>query len=206
MIIDCEQSNRAELYKLMISIVVPRPIAWISTINKAGVPNLAPFSFFNAFSVDPPILGIGIGSKRDLDDQGQSFVRPKDTFLNIEETGEFVVNMTNKNLAQKMNQSSANYKSHEDEFEKVGLTAVPSEKIIAPRVKECDLSMECSLYQSIPLGATNLVLGKILVIHAHDSIYKDGAAMIESCQPIGRLGGTSYCHVDSIFDIPRPEV
>ena len=204
--IDCQKESVAYLYSLIISIVVPRPIAWISSKSKDGIANLAPFSFFNAFSIDPPILGVGIGSKRVLDQEGEPSVRPKDTFLNIEETGEFVVNIVTEDLAVKMNQSSASYPFHIDEFERTGLTPMPSVKVSAPRLKESRVSMECELFQIIPLGKTNLVLGKILYIHVDQSIYKEGQIDPRDWQPVGRLGGESYCRGDSIFELSRPEL
>ena len=199
-----EETKTEDLYKLLIGCVVPRPIAWVSTVSTEGILNLAPFSFFNAFSVNPPILGIGIGAKRSKDADGNSVIVPKDTYMNIAATKEFVVNVVSLPLAEKMNQTSANYESSQSEFEHGRLTAEPSTKVKPPRVKECSISMECSLYQTIELGNTNLVLGKILVIHCDDQVIESGLVNMEALQAVGRLSGTSYCPVQAIFDIPRP--
>ena len=205
--VDCETTSTADLYKIIISSVVPRPIAWISTLSKKGVRNLAPFSFFNAFSVSPPVVGIGIGSKIGVDEAGNPAMVDKDTFKNIKDTGEFVVNIVSKSLAEQMNQSSGNYPPEEDEFVKTGLTPGHSVKVNAPRVQECKISMECNLYQTIPLGTSNLVLGQIALIHINDdSILKSGEVDPLLLEPVGRLGGISYCSFDEVFEIPRPVV
>lgn len=206
MLFDCNEVATKDLYKLLISLVVPRPIAWISSVNGAGNSNLAPFSFFNAFSVEPPILGIGIGSKRGLDDKGNPTIIMKDTYANIMETKQFVVHVVQSPLAELMNQSSANYKSSDSEIEKLELETLESTYINVPRIKECQVAMECELFNSVPLGNSNLVLGKVICIHVDDKIIESGEICIEELNAIGRLGGVSYCQVDSVFDIKRPKI
>ncbi|SRR5579885_1570694 len=206
MFVECEQASTRDLYRMLISSVVPRPIAWVSSQSSKGVLNLAPFSFFNAFSADPPIIGIGIGLKEHQTVEGKSELVPKDSLKNILDTGEFVVNIVSLELADKMNQSSAEYAPNISEFEKAGLTPCPAKIVKPPLVSEAKISMECRLHQDIPLGGSVLVLGRIVGIHIHDDIWKNNAVDVRLLQPIGRLGGISYCKVESIFEMPRPTV
>lgn len=206
MFIDCDKTSSLELYQILLGSVVPRPIAWVSSQNEAGVLNLAPFSFFNAFSADPPIIGIGIGMKRRTEPDGSTKFVHKDTLSNILATKEFVVNVVSRSLAEKMNQSSGEYPESVSEFDKVGLTAAPSQMIKPPRVVESKISMECRLYQHIDLGKSGLVLGQIVCFHVADEVWKEGSVDIEALQPIGRLSGTAYCEVNTIFDLARPRV
>lgn len=202
MLIDTSETSPRDLYRLLIGVVVPRPIAWISTVSKDGINNLAPFSFFNVFSANPPILGVGIGSKSQPDGK----IVAKDTYQNIIDTKQFVVNVVSYPLAEKMNHSSGEFKAHIDEFEQCGLTPLPSKSIKAPRMREAPVSMECELFKTIPLGNNNLVLGKILTIHVEDRVLIKGRIDLEKLEPVGRLSGISYCKVDSIFQIERPNI
>ncbi len=202
LIIDCQQINAKHLYKILIGSILPRPIAWVSTRSPEGINNLAPFSFFNVFSVKPPILGFAPGFKRP-DDAG---VRPpKDTLRNVLDTGEFVVNLVSYPLANQMNQSSGDYPEDVSEFDAVGLTPAPCRIVQAPRVAECLISMECKLYKRVELGEGNLILGEILFIHMDENVLRhDGEIDLEVLQPIGRLGGDGYSTVKDRFDIARP--
>ncbi len=206
MFVDCEKTGSIELYHLLLGCVVPRPIAWISSQNDSGALNLAPFSFFNAFSVDPPIVGIGIGLKRRVDADGTTTYVPKDTLANILATEEFVVNIVSRSLADKMNRSSGEYPAAINEFEVTGLTPQGSTMIKPPRVGEAKIAMECRLHQPVDLGGSTLVLGRIVCIHVKDEVLKNGSVDIEKLQPIGRLSGSAYCEVNTIFEIPRPRV
>ncbi|HYE77216.1 MAG TPA: flavin reductase family protein [bacterium] len=198
--IDPGELNPIEAYKLMISVIVPRPIAFISTCAPDGTANLAPFSFFNGVSSHPPIVSVAIGLKRGG--------IPKDTLRNIRETGEFVVNMVTEPIAEAMHQASADYPQGISEFEQVGLTPVPSAAVKAPRVKESPISMECRLVQlvSVPDAATELVLGRVVRYHVADSIISDLTVDIEDYPVVGRLGGRAYCTIGSTFTMPRAEV
>lgn len=200
MIIDCREANPRELYHILIGSVLPRPIAWVSTQSQAGLNNLAPFSFFNLFSVAPPILGFAPGLKR----TAAGVRQPKDTLRNVLETGEFVVNIVSRSLADKMNQTSGDYSEDVSEFEAAKLTPLQSLMVKPPRVGECLVSLECKLFQRIQLGEGNLILGQILVVHIDDSVSKDGDINLDILQPIGRLGGDGYCTVSDRFDIARP--
>lgn len=206
MLINCEDES-ADIYAVLLGCVVPRPIAWVSSQGKSGVLNLAPFSFFNAFSADPPIIGLGIGMKRKkLEDRSTKFV-PKDTLANIIETEEFVVNVVSLPLAEKMNLSSAEFDQSISEFEQTELTPEPSTQIGPPRVREALVSMECRLYQRIELPKSNIVLGRVVCIHVNDEVWDGSGIIHDRLQPIGRLGGSGgYCKTDSTFKMARPRV
>ncbi|MBN8548675.1 MAG: flavin reductase family protein [Deltaproteobacteria bacterium] len=192
-----------EIYKLIIGSIVPRPIAFVSTISAGGVTNLAPFSFFNGVSSNPPCVMISISNKED----GSK----KDTLRNIEETKQFVVNSANEWLAEPLVHTAASFPYGVDEMSVVGLTAEPSLKVKPPRVKESAFQMECELYKTVEIGdgsagSTTVIFGKILFMHAHESVYKDGRILFSEYKAIGRLGGFSYGRVTETFDIPVPRV
>lgn len=192
-----------EAYKLIIGSVVPRPIAWVSTISTKGVPNLAPFSFFNGICSNPPSLLFCPVNTPDG--------REKDTLLNVRETKQFVVNFVSYELAEKMNQTSANYPYGVSEFEKAGLSQAASTRIKPPRVAEAPIAMECELLNIVPVGpggagSGHVVIGKILYMHARENVYKDGKIMLEEFNPIARLAGSNYCRVESTFSLERPKV
>ena len=199
--IDLANSSPRQLYDLLISAVVPRPIAWVSTRSKSGVDNLAPFSFFNLFSANPPILGFAPGLKRQ---PGSTEAVMKDTLRNVLETEEFVVNIVSAELAEKMVQSSANYSAEQSEFVEAGLTPLASSMIAPPRVAESQVSMECKLFQVVDLGSNKLVLGRIICMHVDDAILRDGMVDIEKLKPVARLGGELYSVVENPFAIKRP--
>jgi flavin reductase (DIM6/NTAB) family NADH-FMN oxidoreductase RutF len=205
MLIDCDDDS-ADIYSVLLGCVVPRPIAWVSSESRSGVLNLAPFSFFNAFSAEPPIIGLGIGMKRKrLEDGTINFV-PKDTLANIIETEEFVVNVVSLPLAEKMNLSSAEFDSSINEFEQTDLTPEASTQIKPPRIREAMVSMECRLFQRIELPKSNIVLGRIVCIHVKDEVWDGDGIIHDRLQPIGRLAGSSYCKTDSTFEMQRPRV
>ena len=137
--------GQRETYKLLIGCVVPRPIAWVSTIDLAGVLNLAPFSFFNAIGSNPPAISISISYADAANPR-------KDTLRNISDTGEFVVNIVDEDLAQAMNATSANYPPNVDEFEIAGLSAAPCIAVRPPRVDGAPVSLECKLFTLVPVG------------------------------------------------------
>jgi flavin reductase (DIM6/NTAB) family NADH-FMN oxidoreductase RutF len=208
MIVKTSELNQAQAYKLLIGSVLPRPIAWVSTVSKQGQPNLAPFSFFTVASSYPPVLCFSPALK-EVEVDGKLVAVPKDTLRNVEETGEFVVNMVSLPLAEKMNLSSAEFAFGVSEFEKTGLTAVAAEMVRAPRLGEALISMECRLNQIVRFGthpgAGNLVLGDVVCFHVADSIYNEaGHIDIQGLQPVGRLSGTAYCRVEDLFQMARP--
>jgi len=196
-----------EFYNILISTVVPRPIAWVSTISASGQPNLAPFSFFNAVCAKPPLLVFAPGMRLPKKASGGE---PKDTLRNVRETGEFVINMVTYELAEAMNLTSGDYDSSINEFEVAHVASVPS-KIVRPRrVAESPVSFECKLYQILdfnpgPEGGS-LVIGEIVSLHISDQHIKEGRLDRSSLDLIGRMGGMQYTRTAQRFEMVRPKV
>lgn len=195
LIIDPDGMDVQSRYKLLIGSVVPRPIAWTSTVSEEGVHNLAPYSFFTVASRDPAMLCMSIGER------GDEHGPEKDTLRNVEETGEFVVNIVSVALSNTMFESSKSYPPEADEFEKAGLTPAPCEVVSAPRVGEAAVSMECVLDRVIPLGSDHLVIGRMVRFHVRDELYGDGRIDVSRLDPLGRLAG-DYTKVETIFELP----
>jgi len=186
-----------ERYKLLIGLVIPRPIAWISTRSENGVANCAPFSFFNVFSEDPPLCVIGINPRKD----GQL----KHSLKNIRRTKEFVVNLVDEATANAMHISSYEFPEDESEFDKAGLTPAPAVTVKHPRIAEAAACLECRLYRLIEVSGTReLVLGEIQLVHARDGIIDPKTKRIseEHYRPIGRLFADRYCTTRQRFDLP----
>ncbi len=185
------------------SLIVPRPIGWVSTISLDGVVNLAPFSFFNGLTDAPPMVMIACNG---TSNEGGR----KDTLANIEDTGEFVVNMATEALSQQMNTSSASVPPEVDEIALATLTPTPSTMVKPPRVAESPAHLECTHFQTIALPTTrpdvpnNLVLGSVVGIHIDDSILTDGMVDTLKFKPLARLGYMEYTVVDNVFSMLRP--
>ena len=197
MLLDLAQIPPLERYKLLIGLVIPRPIAWISTRSANGVANCAPFSFFNVFSEDPPLCVIGINPRSDG--------TLKHTLKNIRRTGEFVVNLADEATANAMHLSSYEFSEEESEFEKAGLTTAPATRVGHPRIAEAAASLECKVFRRIEVSATReLVLGEILLVHAREGIIDPQTKRIseEHYRPIGRLFANRYCTTRQRFDLP----
>jgi flavin reductase (DIM6/NTAB) family NADH-FMN oxidoreductase RutF len=198
-IIDPDTLDPQSCYKLLIGAVVPRPIAWTSTISREGVRNLAPFSFFTVASRQPPMLCISVGPRPDED-------MDKDTLSNVEETGEFVVNIVSLSLSNTMFESSKNHPPEADEFEKAGLIPAPCEVVGAPRVEEAGVNMECLLDRVLPLGTDHLVIGRMVRFHVRDELYgENGRIDVAGLDPLGRLAG-DYTKVETIFELPKDDL
>jgi flavin reductase (DIM6/NTAB) family NADH-FMN oxidoreductase RutF len=197
--IDPSQHSAPDNYKLLTNLVVPRPIAWITTQDADGVVNLAPFSFFNAVSGNPLYLIVSVGS----DDPRENSGGVKDTAKNILASGEFVVNMVTEELFDAMNVSAADFPFGESELAAAGLHAAPSVKVKPPRVAESQASMECKLHSTQQLGKNTLIVGEVVMFHVADQLM--GPRMhINGFAPIGRLGSPSvYCRSTDRFDVAR---
>jgi flavin reductase (DIM6/NTAB) family NADH-FMN oxidoreductase RutF len=186
--------------RVLTGVVVPRPIAFVSSMSAAGLVNLAPFSFFNAVAYDPPT--IVFSSSRHAGD------KRKDTLANIEETGEFVVNVVVDAIAEAMNRTAAEYPTEVNEFAIAGLTPVPSDVVRPPRVAESPANMECRLNQVVPIGQGRhqhgLVIGEIVLLHIRDDIIQGHRINHQKLQPTGRLAGNMYCHTADVFEMVRP--
>ena len=186
-----------ERYKLLIGLVIPRPIAWISTRSANGVANCAPFSFFNVFSEEPPLCVIGINPRSDG--------AMKHSLKNIRRTREFVVNLVDEATANAMHVSSREFAEDESEFEKAGLSEAPAALVQHPRIAEAAACLECRLERLIEISGTRqLVLGEILLVHARDGIIDPQTKRIseERYRPIGRLFADRYCTTRQRFNLP----
>jgi flavin reductase (DIM6/NTAB) family NADH-FMN oxidoreductase RutF len=186
-----------ERYKLLIGLVIPRPIAWVSTWSANGVANCAPFSFFNVISEEPPlcILSFNWRSDREI----------KHTLKNIRRTGEFVVNLADEGTANAMHLSSTEIPEGESEFGRFGLTAVPARLVKHPRIGEAAASLECRVERRIEFGSEReMVVGEILLVHAREGVIDPVTKRIseERYRPIGRLFANRYCTTRERFDLP----
>jgi flavin reductase (DIM6/NTAB) family NADH-FMN oxidoreductase RutF len=196
--LDPRTLDPTSVYKLLISSVVPRPIAWVSSVDAEGVRNLAPFSYFMAITDTPPTIAFSCSAR----ESGK-----KDTLRNVEAIGEFVVNIVDDDCAERMNLSSGDYPPGVDEFLVTKLTPLPSAVVKAPRVAEAPINMECRVVQILPVGKkANLVLGEIVQWHVRDDVYdpKTGRLDMHALRPLGRLCGNLYSHIHQIFEMKRP--
>jgi flavin reductase (DIM6/NTAB) family NADH-FMN oxidoreductase RutF len=200
MIVDPSVADPRDVAKLLTGAVLPRPIAFVSTLSAQGVLNLAPFSYFTVASSNPPVICFAPIVRRDG--------TKKDTLLNIEATGEFVVNVVSEDFARQMNLCSSDYPPEVDEFAVSGLTPFPSDVVKPPRVKESRLSMECRLVRIVHIsakpGGGSLVLGEVVRFHLDDSIVSNDAIDPDKLRPVGRMGGPTYVRTTDRFDMERP--
>ena len=182
-------------YKLLTNLVVPRPIAWVTSQGASGVVNLAPFSFFNAVGSDPLFILISVGNN----DDGN----PKDTGRNIAANGEWVVNLVTEDLLAAMNISAADFPPGESELVAAGLEPAASLRVKVPRIARSQAALECRLHSKVPLGLYTLFIGEVVMFHVADHLV--GERMhIEGFAPIGRLGSPSaYCRTTDRFNLPR---
>lgn len=198
MIIDASTLEPRQRYRLLISTVTPRPIAWVSTRGLDGSDNLAPFSFFQALSGTPPYIMISVGQRKGA---------IKDTRRNIEAAGAFVVNMVSDELAEQMNMTSGEYTSDVDEFKVAGLTPVQADLVNVARVAECPVCMEVKYTQTMPLPNSEyaIILGEVLRWHIVDGLLApDGLLDLPKIRPVARLARDQYTHFGEMFEMPRP--
>jgi flavin reductase (DIM6/NTAB) family NADH-FMN oxidoreductase RutF len=199
--LDPDQQNTRTMYEWMIHSILPRPIAWVSTLSVEGVPNLAPFSFFQGVCARPPTLMFCPVNHRDGS--------PKDTLRNLEASGEFVVNTVSAADAEAMNATSATLGFDESEFERFGVASAPSVKVRPPRVASASVAFECRLDRVIrvsegPAGG-NLVLGRIVWMHVADGVIgSSGYPDPDRLDFVGRMGGTDYLRTRDRFSLDRP--
>jgi flavin reductase (DIM6/NTAB) family NADH-FMN oxidoreductase RutF len=202
MIIDPQEHDYKNIYKLMIGVIVPRPIAFVSSASPDGVLNLAPFSFFTGISANPPVICFCPMVRA-------SDGLTKDTLKNIESTREFVVNIVSEDFVEPMNVCSTEFPPEVNEFEKSGLTPIPSDLVKPPRVKESRVNLECRLVQIVtvsskPLGGS-IVLGEVLRFHVDDRLFDDFKIDPDKLKPVGRMGGPTYTRTTDRFDLIRPK-
>jgi flavin reductase (DIM6/NTAB) family NADH-FMN oxidoreductase RutF len=206
MIIDPADLVRHDRHRLLIGAVVPRPIAWVSTMDEAGALNLAPYSFFTVGAAIPMTLIFCPQVPAD------SHKTRKDTLANVEATGEFVINLPDERTAEQMNLTATVLRAGHSEFEWAGLTPAPSQRVRVPRVAEAPIAFECALQQIVTIGegpgGGAAVFGEVLSIYIRDALYQDGRVALDAFKPIGRLAGTGYTRVTDLFDmkrVPPPE-
>ena len=193
--IDPARQSHAENYKLLTNLVIPRPIAWVTTLSPGGLVNLAPFSFFNAVSSDPMYVVLGIGRG-----VGET---PKDTLRNVLDQRELVVNLVTEDLLGAMNTSAADFPPDQSELVAAGLHTAPSVHVKAPRVAESPVSLECRLYKTEPLGSSTLVIAEVVMFHVADPLIGP-RSHINGFAPLGRLGSPSaYCRTTDRLELPR---
>ena len=209
-VFNTSEINPQQIYRLLIGSVVPRPIAWVSTMSADGVANLAPFSFFTMVSHHPPMASISVGERISI---SEGEMRPKDTARNILDTKGYVIHTVVNGWEEAMNASSGNYAPDESEFEAAGLDMIPADLVDAPRIKDAPVAMECHFERMIPFGdewVTHLIIGEVLRWHVREDmllfdgekIYIDPAKL----QPVGRLGGPRYCRTQDIFEMQAPYI
>lgn len=185
-------------YKLLTALVVPRPIAWVSTLNESGTVNLAPYSFFNVLGNSPPVVGLGIGTREDRS--------MKDTSRNIERDREFVINLVDEAMARLMHQSAAPFPPGASEAEALGIVTEPSSLVRPPRVAGSKVHLECKYVKTVELGDNRIVLGVIESLHLQDGLVDPDTFHVApgAFNGIGRLQGPGwYCTSENQFDLGR---
>ncbi|MFN9984454.1 MAG: flavin reductase family protein [Pirellula sp.] len=202
MLIEVSQSSVIDVYQMLVGLVTPRPIAWVTTMSKEGVVNLAPFSFFNVFGANPPIVVFSPTLKRDG--------TKKDTLLHIEATREFVINASTEQHAEKVNQSSASLPPEESEVAWIGMETLPSIHVRPPRLLGVPFALECRLLEIKSYGtgpiAPNLVIGEVITIHVDDAVLgKDGHPDPRRLKTVARLGSEYWCRTQDLFEFSRPK-
>ena len=201
--IDPTKISTAKLHGYLLSAVAPRPIAFASTIDKNGIPNLSPFSFFNVFSANPPIL-IFSPARRVRDNT------TKHTLENVHEVKEVVINVVNHSIVQQMSLTSTEYSKEINEFEKAGFTMLPSEKVQPFRVAESPVQFECKVNEIIALGneggAGNLIICEVVQLHISEDVLDENKAIVqEKLDLVARAGGSYYSRANKgFFEIPKP--
>jgi len=198
--IELADLNYQDTYELIVNAIVPRPIAWVSTVDEHGIFNLAPFSAYCIVSMKPAMVGFCVASGR----EGQK----KDTLRNIELTEQFVISNVTEGLAEPMNLTSALFPADVDEFKEAGLIPKKADRSEAPIVAESPISFECQLNQILKFGEvpriSSYVIGEILIVHIKDEFYINGEPQTSEMKAIGRLGGDLYCRTTVIFEMKRP--
>lgn len=190
---DPAQLDPTTAYHLLNALVVPRPIAWVSTISAMGVANLAPHSYFTVLAPDPPTVCF-------------SSAGVKDTLRNVRFSQDFVVNVVGEELAEQMNLTAADFPPGESEFAAAGLTIMPSDLVRAPRLAEAPASLECRLTQVLEVGRTPnyVVIGEVVRIHVAERVLRGGRVDVSLIRPVGRLSGSGYVWSHEFFELRRP--
>lgn len=200
--LDPKQLTERENYKFLIGSIIPRPIAFVTSISEDDVVNAAPFSFFNIVSSNPPMISVSIQRKAG---------KMKDTARNIKQKGQFVVHIVDTDNVKQVNETAANLPPHESEVERAQLTLVESTKIAVPGVKESKVRIECELETVLELGGDennvgcDLIIGKVVYYHIEDTIFEGGKINPQKLAAISRLAGNDYAKIGDSFTIERPQ-
>lgn len=195
-VFDLGSAESNDGYKLLTGLIVPRPIGWIGTRRSDGTNNLAPFSFFNVVSSNPPIVLFSAGAHSD---------RPKDSATLAEETGVFTVNIVSEDVVEAMSVTSGSFTADDDEFAIAGLTAVPGIEVDAPLVAESPANLECRVRQVIALGDTGrLILGDVVAIHVEEDVLDGTRIDSDALRAVGRMAGATYIDTRARFEVARP--
>lgn len=199
--IEPDAMSEREIYKFLIGSIIPRPIAFVTTISKDGILNGAPFSYFNIVSSNPPMISLSIQ---------RSAGKQKDTARNIIESKQFVVHIVDEHNVEKINKTAASLPANQSEIELANLTPVESVKVSVPGVKEAKIRMECSLEHSLELGGSDspgcdLIIGKVVQFHIEQDIYKHGRIDPHGLSAVSRLAGNDYAKIGEIFEVKRPK-
>lgn len=196
--IDTRNIDSRKAHDLLKGCVAPRPIAWISTLNADRTVNAAPYSCFTFVATEPPMVCFSV--------ERRLTGHKKDTLVNVEQTGDFVVNMVSYELAEAMNQCAEDLPYGVSELARAGLEPYPSETVASPRIAESPVSLECRVADVMELGRSrhSLVIGEVLLLHIRDDLYADGTVDLARLRPVGRLAGNHYCRLGEAFELPRP--
>jgi len=198
--IDPTRLDRKAAHELLVGVALPRPIAFVSTIGEKGVYNLAPFSFFIPMSVQPAIVGLGIGRRKDGN--------KKDTLVNIELTKDFVINLVTEELAEPMNQAAGEYPPEVDEFKIAGLTPARADFVKSPLLAESPINIECRLLKILDFGdfprINSFIIGEVVQVQVKDEFWEEGEILSSQLKAIGRMGGDLYCRTRDLFEMKRP--
>lgn len=191
-----ESLDARSAYALLTSLVVPRPIAWVSTLSAAGERNLAPHSYFNLVSSEPPVIHVTSSQRRG---------RRKDTARNIAETGEFVVNVASREQVELTNHTSAEWPPEEDEWTRAGITGLPSRLVAPERVMGAPAALECRLVETVTIGNGTMFFGEVVWFHADARVMDGHRIDARALDPVARLGGPFYTPLGDIFQLVRPD-
>ncbi|TFD96265.1 flavin reductase family protein [Jeotgalibacillus sp. R-1-5s-1] len=200
--IDPMQQSERDNYKLLTGGIIPRPIAFVTTVSDTGVINAAPFSYFSIVTADPPMISVSV--------QRKAGVR-KDTARNVASKNEFVVHIVDEENVAKVNLTAANLPADESEVELAGLTTIQSEVISVPGLKEAKIRMECELEQIVELGgkegtpSADLLIGRIVRFHISEELYHQGRIDAEKLAAVSRLAGSNYAKLGKMFSLDRPK-
>jgi flavin reductase (DIM6/NTAB) family NADH-FMN oxidoreductase RutF len=194
-----DPAERDSLYRTLAGAVIPRPIAWVSSLSPEGNENLAPYSFFNVVSTSPPVVMFAPANRSGRPDE------LSDSARNARQTGEFVVSVVTESLAAAMNETSATLAPDESEFDHADLDRAASTAVAPPRVAAADVAFECELYEFIEVGSNAMVLGEVVSVYLDESVTTDGKLDVRTLDAVGRLSGSYYCRTGDRFRMKRPD-